>query len=67
MYDLNPFEADFSTTMMKSGMFVMSSMCSFNITPQARLAKIADWHKEQVAEIDRLYTESRYCSLVIAC
>ncbi len=56
---INPFESDFLNTMVRSGMFLMSSQCSFDITPEARAAKITDWHKQQVAEIDKSYIVER--------
>ena len=53
-----PFARDFSTTILQSGMFVMSSACSFNITPEARTAKIDAWRTQQVAEIDTFYLQA---------
>jgi hypothetical protein len=68
----NPFQKDFATTVMESGLLATSTVCSFEAHPAARTAKLNEWHQKQIVFLNESYSSERLvyfvlCHRVLLC
>ncbi len=56
----NPFQQQFSNTMLQSGLLEAAiHIPSVPVTPAARKAKLLDWHKDQVKVVEQTHAKLR--------